>query len=119
LGIALVRTWTTEARQPDAQGDLKDNRHTWSSFVRFRPAAFKTDASVTIAKPMMNATTAFWCGTWRCSGASELVGSALAEASVLVAASSIVEFMTSRRPRGRQWWRWPEAERNAGKRDEF
>jgi hypothetical protein len=32
--------------------------------VRFRPAAFSTDASVTMASPMMNAATAFWCGAW-------------------------------------------------------
>ena len=44
FGIALVRTW--------------------SSFVRFNPAAFSIEASSIIAKPMINATT----GLTRCAG---------------------------------------------------
>ena len=42
-------------------------RLTWSSFVRFKPAAFITDASVTIPRPIIKATAALMCG---CGGVS-------------------------------------------------
>jgi hypothetical protein len=68
LGIALVRTCGRTAQPTRAHTPRRRAAaHTWSSLVKFKPAAFSTDASVTMASPMMNAATAFWCGAW-CTG---------------------------------------------------
>jgi hypothetical protein len=84
LGIALVRTCGRTAQPPHA---YTPPARTWSSLVRFRPAAFSTDASVTMASPMMNAATAFWCGAW-CAGCPVGEGTADDVAELIVCAAA-------------------------------
>lgn len=44
--------------------DISDRKigQTWSSFVRFRPAALSIEAKRTMERPMTNARTGFGCG---------------------------------------------------------
>lgn len=63
---------------------------TWSSLVKFKPAALRMEASVIMASPMMNATTGLaWCaGTGSSRGTSgTAVGASEMEVAVRVADS--------------------------------
>ena len=62
-------------------------RLTWSSFVRFRPAAFKMEARMTMARPIINATTD---PTW-CAGTGSKVGGLVMEGN----AEAVVEGILS------------------------